>query len=95
MLIDTPGLREVQIWEDLGLETVFHEIAVAATKCKFADCTHRDEPNCAVQQATVDGHIDPNRLASYLALCEELSDLTDEIDEYQRSQRRRRDARRN
>jgi len=48
-----------------------------------------------VKQATVDGRIDPSRLASYLALCEELSDLTDEIDEYQRSQRRRRDARQN
>ena len=95
VLIDTPGLREVQIWEDLGLETVFHEIAAAATKCKFADCTHRDEPDCAVKQATADGGIDPNRLASYLALCQELSDLTDEIDEYQRSQRRRRDARQN
>ena len=95
VLIDTPGLREVQIWEELGLETVFHEIAAVATACRFADCSHRNEPSCAVKQATVDGRIDSSRLASYLALCEELSNLTDEIDEYQRSQRRRRDARQN
>ena len=94
VLIDTPGLREVQLWEDSGLDKVFYEIAARAGDCKFADCTHRDEPSCAVTAASTKGHIKSDRLASYLALFEELSQLEDEIQAYQRSQRRRRDARR-
>ena len=93
VVIDTPGLREVQIWDDAGLEAVFNEIAEAALDCKFADCSHRDEPGCAVTVACADQRISSDRLVSYLALCRELQELSDEIEEYQRSQRRRRDSR--
>ena len=93
VVIDTPGLREVQIWDDAGLEAVFNEIAEAALDCKFADCSHRDEPGCAVTAACADQRISSDRLVSYLALCRELQELSDEIEEYQRSQRRRRDSR--
>ena len=93
VVIDTPGLREVQIWDDAGLDEVFNEIAQAAMNCKFADCSHRDEPDCAVTAACNNKEIDADRLRSYLALCHEVYELSDEIEEYQRSQRRRRDSR--
>ena len=93
VVIDTPGLREVQIWDDAGLDEVFNEIAEAALNCKFADCSHRDEPDCAVTAACNNKEIDADRLRSYLALCREVYELSDEIEEYQSSQRRRRDSR--
>jgi len=93
VVIDTPGLREVQIWDDAGLDDVFSEIAEAALNCKFTDCSHRDEPECAVTAACNNEQINSDRLLSYLALCQEVHELSDEIEEYQRSQRRRRDSR--
>lgn len=93
VVIDTPGLREVQIWDDAGLDHVFSEIAEAALNCKFTDCSHRDEPECAVTAACNNEQINSDRLLSYLALCQEVHELSDEIEEYQRSQRRRRDSR--
>jgi len=93
VVIDTPGLREVQIWDDAGLETVFSEITETAMNCKFADCSHRDEPDCAVTTASSKNIIDADRLASYLALCQEVHELSAEVEQYQRSQRQRRDAR--
>ena len=94
VVIDTPGLREVQIWDSMGLEKVFYEISAASRNCKFADCTHRGEPGCSVLSEVDGGQIDINRLSSYLSLWEEISILEREIDEYQRSQRRRRDGKR-
>ena len=94
VVIDTPGLREVQIWDSMGLENVFYEISAASRNCKFADCTHRGEPGCSVLSEVDGGQIDINRLSSYLSLWEEISILEREIDEYQRSQRRRRDGKR-
>ena len=93
-LIDTPGLRELQLWNGEGLDQVFTDIARFAVRCKFADCSHRDEPDCEVTGALKDGDIDPDRLTSYLDLCHELSELAEEIEEYERTRRRRRDARR-
>ena len=93
VVIDTPGLREVQIWDDAGLDDVFNEIAEVALNCKFTDCSHRDEPECAVTAACNNKQINADRLLSYLALCHEVHELSDEIEEYQRSQRRRRDSR--
>ena len=93
VVIDTPGLREVQIWDDAGLDDVFNEIAEVALNCKFTDCSHRDEPECAVTAACNNNQINADRLLSYLALCHEVQELSDEIEEYQRSQRRRRDSR--
>jgi len=93
VVIDTPGLREVQIWDDAGLDDVFGEIAEVAQNCKFTDCSHREEPECAVTAACNNKELNADRLLSYLALCHEVHELSDEIEEYQRSQRRRRDSR--
>ncbi|HUG10560.1 MAG TPA: ribosome small subunit-dependent GTPase A [Opitutaceae bacterium] len=69
LLVDTPGMRELQLWEpDAPLSELFPEIAAAAAGCKFRDCSHEAEPGCAVKAAAQAGRIDPSRLASFLKL---------------------------
>lgn len=69
LLVDTPGMRELQLWEpDAPLGELFPEIASAAAGCKFRDCSHEAEPGCAVKAAVTAGRIDASRMASYLKL---------------------------
>ncbi len=72
MLIDTPGLREIGLLDDSGLSAAFADIAELARDCKYADCTHRVEPDCAVQAALDRGELPRERYDSYLKLCREL-----------------------
>lgn len=73
MIIDTPGLREAQLWEgEDALAQVFDDIEALARRCRFADCAHVSEPDCAVKAAIADGSLDPDRLASYRKLQREL-----------------------
>ncbi len=71
-LIDTPGMRELQL-VDVGeaLDDVFAEIAVLAADCRFADCSHESEPGCAVQAAINSGTLDAKRLQRYRKLLNE------------------------
>lgn len=65
LLIDTPGLRELQLWDGAeGLEDTFTDIEALAAGCKFTDCRHDTEPGCAVRAAVDAGTLDPARLAS-------------------------------
>lgn len=74
MVIDTPGMRELQLWEDdEGVQTTFDEIAALACNCRFRDCRHVDEPGCAVREAVEQGVLQPERLASLHKLQRELS----------------------
>ena len=68
-LIDTPGMRELQL-VDVGeaLDDVFADIAALAGDCRFGDCAHETEPGCAVQGAIAAGTLDPDRLRRYLKL---------------------------
>ncbi len=73
ILIDNPGIREIQLGDSAdGLEKAFSDIVHAAHNCRFKDCNHRDEPGCAVFQAVKDGLISEERLDSYHRLTEEL-----------------------
>ncbi|MET1002455.1 MAG: ribosome small subunit-dependent GTPase A [Acidimicrobiia bacterium] len=73
VLIDTPGLRAVSLWDaDEGLSRVFADIEALAATCKFSDCAHESEPGCAVLAAIERGALDPARLDSYKRLDEEL-----------------------
>jgi ribosome biogenesis GTPase len=73
MVIDTPGMRELQVWGDEeGLRQAFDDIEELAVNCRFRDCGHRNEPGCAVQSAISDGRLDPDRLRSYMKLQKEL-----------------------
>jgi ribosome biogenesis GTPase len=78
MVIDTPGIRELQVWGDKeGLKQVFTDIEELSLKCRFRDCTHQREPECAVQSAIQDGILDRERLQSYLKLKREYAYLAD------------------
>lgn len=69
LLMDTPGIRELRVWElGEGLDQAFPEIAELARRCRFGDCRHETEPGCAVREAAEGGHLDPERLASYRKL---------------------------
>lgn len=66
VLIDTPGMRELQLWDAAGgIERVFGDVAELAARCKFRDCKHRSEPGCAVRAAIESDAMDAERLASY------------------------------
>ena len=69
LLIDTPGLREIALFEDgEGIAGAFPELEALFTACRFGNCGHTGEPGCAVQAALDDGSLDPARLASYRKL---------------------------
>jgi ribosome biogenesis GTPase / thiamine phosphate phosphatase len=71
LLVDTPGLRELQIWEG-DVDSAFADIAEIASACRFNDCAHETEPDCAIREALETGALDAERWASYLKLQREL-----------------------
>lgn len=73
LIIDNPGMRELQLWSDkTGLDETFTDITQFAALCRFRDCRHEAEPGCAVQAALLDGTLDGERYRSYLKLKREL-----------------------
>lgn len=71
-VIDTPGLREIGLWEvDNSLDETFADIAELALECKFTDCTHAHEPGCAVRGAIESGELEEGRYESFLKLRKE------------------------
>jgi ribosome biogenesis GTPase len=76
LLIDTPGLREIQLWADgETLEDAFEDIAGLAESCRFRDCGHRTEPGCAVLAALEEGTLDERRYEAYAKMRKELDHL--------------------
>jgi ribosome biogenesis GTPase len=75
LLIDTPGLRELQIWEG-DVDRAFADVAELASQCRFNDCAHRTEPGCAILAGLEDGTLDHARWASYQKLERELARVT-------------------
>ena len=72
LLMDTPGMRELQLADaGSGIDDVFADIVALAAKCRFADCSHDSEPGCAVQAALADGSLDAARYTRYLKLVRE------------------------
>lgn len=91
VLLDTPGLRSVGLWEaDEGLFRAFADIEKLATDCRYASCQHRDEPGCAVQAAIAEGRLDPDRLESWRTLNAEFDVLMHPAAQRRRAPRRRR-----
>jgi len=93
VVIDTPGLREIRLWDDGGLDRAFPEIVAAAAGCRFDDCRHESEPGCGVRSAVESGEITTDRHLAYTELEAELFELAEEREDHERRQRRRRDAR--
>lgn len=81
LLLDTPGMRELQLWlaED-GLDNSFGDIQVLAQNCRFRDCEHEHERDCAVLAAVEQGLLDPARLANYHKLQREEAWLERRLD---------------
>ena len=76
LMVDTPGLREIQIWDsDDGFAGAFADIDELASRCRFRDCSHESEPGCAVTGAMQNGALDPGRLKSLRKLQRELAHL--------------------
>jgi ribosome biogenesis GTPase / thiamine phosphate phosphatase len=92
LVIDTPGLREMQAWGDGGAaDDAFADIAAAAASCRFHDCTHRDEPGCAVQALLREGGLEHERYQNYVTVRKELEYLGSLQDEHSRRERKARE----
>lgn len=83
MIVDTPGMKELQLWaEDDDLDSVFTDVMEIASQCKFSNCTHRTEPDCALQSAIDSGVISRERYERYLNQQKELTRLNEKKKEY-------------
>jgi ribosome biogenesis GTPase len=90
MMIDTPGLREAQLWEgEDSLGNVFEDIEELALRCRFSDCSHVTEPGCAIKTALADGGLDRARFDSYRKLQSELRAVAARSDARLRADERR------
>jgi ribosome biogenesis GTPase / thiamine phosphate phosphatase len=91
LVLDTPGLRELQLWESSGgISETFADVEELAARCRFTDCAHRTEPGCAVQAALEDGTLPFARWASYKKLQRELAHLERRLDKRLQSEERKR-----
>ena len=91
LLIDTPGLRELHLWDaEQGLAQAFADINLLAAQCRFNDCRHETEPGCAVQTAVQAGTLDLARLENHKKLLREQEFLRRKIDPEVRSQEKQR-----
>jgi ribosome biogenesis GTPase len=91
LVLDTPGLRELQLWESSdGLSETFGDVEELAAQCRFSDCAHRTEPGCAVQAALEDETLPFDRWASYKKLQRELAHLERRLDKRLQSEERKR-----
>lgn len=76
LLIDNPGVREVQMWTDEAtLRESFSDVDELVGECRFSDCKHRNDAGCAIRAAVEDGSLDEERYESYLRLEEEIAQL--------------------
>jgi ribosome biogenesis GTPase len=87
LVIDTPGMRELQLWAGTGsVDAAFTDIAALAAECRFGDCRHQGEPGCAVAAAG----IDEARLANYAKMQRELAHLDRKLDQRAAQEQKRR-----
>lgn len=91
VLIDTPGMRELQLWDTVEtLSGTFTDIESLANECRFRDCLHRLEPGCAVRDAIATGRLTPGRLESYHKLQDEQAHQVRQVDQRAQIEERRR-----
>jgi ribosome biogenesis GTPase / thiamine phosphate phosphatase len=91
LVLDTPGMRELQLWESAdGLGETFSDIEELFARCRFNDCAHTSEPGCAVREALEDGTLELERWASYQKLQRELAHLERRLDKRAQSDERKR-----
>jgi ribosome biogenesis GTPase len=88
-LLDTPGMRELQLLDEEGLDRVFDDIEALAAGCRFRDCQHQHEPGCAVKEAERTGELSSERLEHYRQLQREAAAYELRHDEHLRRQSER------
>ncbi len=88
IVIDTPGIRELQLWGG-GVEEAFADLEELTLRCRFSDCSHNTEPGCAVEAALVSGELSRERHASWLKLQRELRSIAVRADAYLRREEKR------
>jgi ribosome biogenesis GTPase len=81
LIIDTPGMRELQLWDTDAVTDSFTDIAEVAARCRFRDCRHDQEPGCAVKDAVESGALHADRLDSFLKLQREQEEIERKRDE--------------
>ena len=92
MVIDTPGMRELGLWDSVeGIERAFGDIEELGLDCAFRDCTHRTEPKCAVRQAVEAGILEAGRYESFLKLEREQEHLDSRTDRFKQQEKKARD----
>jgi len=92
LLIDTPGMRELQLWDaGEGLTDSFSDVEALAAECRFSDCAHTSEPGCAVKVAITEGALDAKRLENYMKIQKELEFLNSRQDARAQANRKERD----
>ena len=75
LMLDTPGMRELGLWgTEVGVDETFADLVELAARCRFADCSHRLEPGCAIRAAVSAGRVDERRLRSYRRLSHEVAE---------------------
>ncbi len=90
LFLDTPGMRELRLWDsDDGLAATFDDVTAAAARCRFSDCSHESEPDCGVRAALADGTLDRERYSSWQKLQNELRWLELKQDARLRSEARK------
>lgn len=91
LLMDTPGLRELQLWDAAeGIAQTFGDIDLLAAQCRFSDCRHEAEPGCAVQAALQNGTLDPGRVENRRKLLREQEFVRRKMDPEARQQEKER-----
>ncbi|MFI5291981.1 MAG: ribosome small subunit-dependent GTPase A, partial [Candidatus Limnocylindrales bacterium] len=76
ILLDTPGMRSLALWDDEGVQQAFADIEALALTCRFSDCRHAAEPGCAVRRAIAAGDLSERRLECQRKLEREMASLT-------------------
>jgi ribosome biogenesis GTPase len=90
LVIDTPGLREIQLWDAAGsLGAAFADIEEIGRACHFSDCNHDTEPRCAVRLAVAEGRLEVERLENYIKLQREALHMAEKQDQFAQLERKR------
>lgn len=85
MIIDTPGIRELQLWGDAEeVERNFNDITRIAAQCKYSDCRHETEPGCAIRRALEDGSLSEERYMSFMKQCAEIEHLDERKKQFEK-----------
>jgi ribosome biogenesis GTPase len=91
LVLDTPGIRELGLWDaSAGVGATFEDVESLAARCRFTDCAHETEPGCAIRAALADGSLEAERWESYRKLQRELERLERKGDPRARAEARKR-----